>query len=154
MANNYEVGTAAWQPDQTEGWVASEVKEKNVDGDKVTLIFLLENGEVRDCSCLFAFFGRGGKFWKCADRNAYQSKTVETTLAELQVPNNPSLPPLMNPAMLEASEDLTNLSHLNEPAGKKYERIAKRPSLTLLQFSRLSNYDTHRKKSIHTVVLC
>lgn len=49
MANNYEVGTAAWQPDQTEGWVASEVKEKAVDGDKVTLIFLLENGEV--CSC-------------------------------------------------------------------------------------------------------
>ncbi|KAF5014077.1 hypothetical protein F66182_15071, partial [Fusarium sp. NRRL 66182] len=89
MANNYEVGTAAWQPDQTEGWVASEVKEKAVDGDKVTLIFLLENCE---------------------------SKTVETTLAELQVPNNPSLPPLMNPAMLEASEDLTNLSHLNEPA--------------------------------------
>jgi myosin-5 len=31
--------------------------------------------------------------------------------------NNPKLPPLMNPAMLEASEDLTNLSHLNEPAG-------------------------------------
>ena len=23
----------------------------------------------------------------------------------------------MNPAMLEASDDLTNLSHLNEPAG-------------------------------------
>lgn len=47
MANNYEVGTAAWQPDPTEGWVASEVKEKNVDGDKVTLVFMLENGEVR-----------------------------------------------------------------------------------------------------------
>lgn len=29
---------------------------------------------------------------------------------------NSSLPPLMNPAMLEASDDLTNLSHLNEPA--------------------------------------
>ena len=27
-----------------------------------------------------------------------------------------TLPPLMNPAMLEASDDLTNLSHLNEPA--------------------------------------
>ena len=25
----------------------------------------------------------------------------------------------MNPAMLEASDDLTNLSHLNEPAGTK-----------------------------------
>jgi myosin heavy subunit len=31
--------------------------------------------------------------------------------------NDPNLPPLMNPAMLEASDDLTNLSHLNEPAG-------------------------------------
>ncbi|KAL1969080.1 hypothetical protein VTN77DRAFT_914 [Rasamsonia byssochlamydoides] len=89
MANSYEVGTGAWQPDPTEGWISSEVKEKVVDGDKVKLVFLLANGEY---------------------------KTVETTQAELQVPNNPSLPPLMNPAMLEASEDLTNLSHLNEPA--------------------------------------
>jgi myosin-5 len=47
MAHSYEVGTAAWQPDPTEGWVASEVTEKNVDGDKVTLVFFLENGEVR-----------------------------------------------------------------------------------------------------------
>ncbi|KAJ5888888.1 hypothetical protein N7495_008929 [Penicillium taxi] len=89
MAHIYEVGTRAWQPDPTEGWVASEVKEKLVDGEKVQLIFELENGE---------------------------TKTVETTQAELQVDNNANLPPLMNPAMLEASEDLTNLSHLNEPA--------------------------------------
>lgn len=47
MAHNYEVGTRAWQPDPTEGWVASEVKEKLVDGDKVQLVFILENGEVR-----------------------------------------------------------------------------------------------------------
>jgi myosin heavy subunit len=26
----------------------------------------------------------------------------------------------MNPTMLEASDDLTNLSHLNEPAGMLY----------------------------------
>ncbi|KAJ5812559.1 hypothetical protein N7474_008860 [Penicillium riverlandense] len=89
MVHLYEVGTRAWQPDPTEGWVASELKEKNVDGDKVSLVFELENGE---------------------------SKTVETTLDDLQLDNNPNLPPLMNPAMLEASEDLTNLSHLNEPA--------------------------------------
>lgn len=61
MANNYEVGTAAWQPDPTEGWVASEVKEKNVDGDKVTLIFLQENGEVCSYFGLFAILGRRGK---------------------------------------------------------------------------------------------
>lgn len=52
-----------------------------------------------------------------------KSKTVKTTLAELQMDNNPSLPPLMNPAMLEASEDLTNLSHLNEPAGTYIHRL-------------------------------
>jgi myosin-5 len=47
-----------------------------------------------------------------------KTKEIETTQAELQVDNNSKLPPLMNPAMLEASEDLTNLSHLNEPAGR------------------------------------
>jgi hypothetical protein len=29
----------------------------------------------------------------------------------------------MNPTMLEASDDLTNLSHLNEPAGKEPARL-------------------------------
>ncbi|KAF2861957.1 hypothetical protein K470DRAFT_275820 [Piedraia hortae CBS 480.64] len=92
MAHLYDVGTKAWQPDATEGWVASEVKQKKVDGEKVTLVFELENGE---------------------------SKTIETTLAALQGERGASsstLPPLMNPAILEASDDLTNLSHLNEPA--------------------------------------
>lgn len=46
MAHIYEVGTRAWQPDSTEGWLASEVKEKLEDGEKVQLIFELENGEV------------------------------------------------------------------------------------------------------------
>ncbi|KAF1971825.1 myosin-2 [Bimuria novae-zelandiae CBS 107.79] len=89
MAHIFDVGTRAWQPDTAEGWVASEVTDKQVAGDKVTLVFKLENGE---------------------------TKTVETTLAAMQDGNDPNLPPLMNPAMLEASDDLTNLSHLNEPA--------------------------------------
>ena len=46
MAQNYNVGTRAWQPDPVEGWIASELVEKRVDGDKITLIFQLENGEV------------------------------------------------------------------------------------------------------------
>lgn len=46
MASNYDVGTKAWQTDQTEGWVASEVTQKVVDGDAVRLVFALENGEV------------------------------------------------------------------------------------------------------------
>ena len=46
MAHIFDVGTRAWQPDVAEGWVASEVTDKQVDGDKVTLVFTLENGEV------------------------------------------------------------------------------------------------------------
>lgn len=47
MAETYDVGTRAWQPDTNEGWVASEVINKKVDGSKVILTFKLENGEVR-----------------------------------------------------------------------------------------------------------
>ena len=47
MSNTYEVGTKAWQVDQTEGWVASEVTKRTVDGDNVRLVFKLVNGEVR-----------------------------------------------------------------------------------------------------------
>jgi len=89
MSESYDVGTRAWQPDATEGWVASEVAKKTVNGDKVQLIFELENGE---------------------------TKTLEVALEDLQSGNSSKLPPLMNPTMLEASDDLTNLSHLNEPA--------------------------------------
>ncbi|KAF4469903.1 myosin MYO2 [Fusarium albosuccineum] len=89
MASAYEVGTRAWQPDTAEGWVASELINKTIDGSKVKLTFQLENGETKD---------------------------VDVTAEALQSGNHPSLPPLMNPTMLEASDDLTNLSHLNEPA--------------------------------------
>lgn len=47
MAHLYEVGTKAWQPDPTEGWVASELVSKTSEGDKFKLVFNLENGEVR-----------------------------------------------------------------------------------------------------------
>lgn len=50
-----------------------------------------------------------------------QDHSVTTTLAAIAkaTPANPSdvLPPLRNPPLLEATEDLTNLSYLNEPAG-------------------------------------
>jgi len=46
MAHSYDVGTRAWQPDPTEGWIASEVEKKTVEGDKVRLLFRLANDEV------------------------------------------------------------------------------------------------------------
>jgi myosin-5 len=46
MASSYDVGTRAWQPDAAEGWVASELVSKTVEGGKAKLVFKLENGEV------------------------------------------------------------------------------------------------------------
>ena len=46
MAHLYDVGTGAWQPDPTEGWIASEVEQKLVKGEQVKLVFRLANGEV------------------------------------------------------------------------------------------------------------
>ncbi|KAI4257175.1 MAG: hypothetical protein LQ352_001766 [Teloschistes flavicans] len=89
MAHSYDAGTRAWQPDPTEGWVASEVESKQIKGDRVKLVFRLDSGELR---------------------------TVETSLTALSRDGDASLPPLMNPSILEASDDLTSLSHLNEPA--------------------------------------
>lgn len=58
MAHNYDVGTRAWQPDPTEGWVASEVESKKIQGDKVTLVFQLANGEVNHyCFDMVVLFG-------------------------------------------------------------------------------------------------
>lgn len=57
MAHSYDVGTRAWQPDATEGWVASEVEAKNVQGDKVKLVFQLATGEVCFALCLRLLIG-------------------------------------------------------------------------------------------------
>lgn len=46
MAHIYDVGTRAWQPESTQGWVPSQVVEKLVDGDNVKLTFMLDTGEV------------------------------------------------------------------------------------------------------------
>lgn len=46
MAHSYDVGTRVWQPDPSEGWIASEVQSKTIEGDKVKLVFQLANGEV------------------------------------------------------------------------------------------------------------
>jgi hypothetical protein len=46
MASVYDVGTRAWQPDAADGWIASELVNKAIDGDKAKLTFKLENGEV------------------------------------------------------------------------------------------------------------
>lgn len=61
----------------------------------------------------------------------------------------------MNPAMLEASDDLTNLSHLNEPAGTVHELLGFRNFFfanKILQCCRRSSCAMRRKRFTHTRV--
>jgi len=46
MSHTYDIGTRVWRPDPTDGWIGSEVIARQIDGDKVNLIFRLENGVV------------------------------------------------------------------------------------------------------------
>lgn len=59
---------------------------------------------------------------KLTRHTSSQVHTVKTTLSALAEATTASgsdlLPPLRNPPLLEATEDLTNLSYLNEPAGE------------------------------------
>ena len=82
-----------------------------------------------------------------------QTKTVEATADALSLPNNPDLPPLMNPTMLEASDDLTNLSHLNEPAGMTLSSFLHNGTDRSVQSSKPSGCDIRKRRYIRTAVL-
>ena len=88
MVSLYDVGTRCWYPDEKLGWISATVKSNKKNGNKHIIEFVPEN----DDSQVF---------------------TIETdNLSE----ENDKLPPLRNPPILEAAEDLTSLSYLNEPA--------------------------------------
>lgn len=88
----YEPGTKAWFPDAVHGWVSATLtKAPAIDeAGAVTLVFALD------------------------DNN--EERIVNTTMADITAPGgvDKALPPLRNPPMLEACDDLTALSHLNE----------------------------------------
>ncbi|GAA5988064.1 hypothetical protein JCM11641_007917 [Rhodosporidiobolus odoratus] len=93
LLDSYVTNARVWFPDKDQGWISGTVQSKNVEGDKVELV--------------------------CVDE-AGKEHVIKTTLAAVanSTVSQPSdvLPPLRNPPMLEATEDLTNLSYLNEPA--------------------------------------
>ncbi|GAA5890383.1 hypothetical protein JCM5296_002805 [Sporobolomyces johnsonii] len=93
LLDAYSVNAKVWFPDKDQGWISGHVTNRTVDADQVTFQFVDEKGK---------------------------ESTVSTTLAALEsaTASNPLdvLPPLRNPPLLESTEDLTNLSYLNEPA--------------------------------------
>ncbi|SGZ47547.1 CIC11C00000005909 [Sungouiella intermedia] len=88
MASLYDSGTRCWYPDEKLGWVGVIVKSNTEKNGKHVLELVTESD----------------------DSNVF---TVETD--HLSEDNN-DLPALRNPPILEAAEDLTSLSYLNEPA--------------------------------------
>ncbi|KAN0059913.1 Myosin type-2 heavy chain 1 [Thecaphora frezii] len=89
----YVVGTKAWFPDKDNGWISATLAKpvaKSATGEVTHEFTLDETGA---------------------------TKKVTTTEAKLAGTNGEDeLPPLRNPLLLEATDDLTNLSYLNEPA--------------------------------------
>ncbi|KAF9995281.1 Myosin type-2 heavy chain 1 [Entomortierella chlamydospora] len=87
--DTYVKGTNCWFTDINEGWISASLVTKDVAADgKVTMTFTDDNGK---------------------------DHVFTSTLAKIK-DHSVELPPLRNPPLLEGTEDLTNLSYLNEPA--------------------------------------
>lgn len=87
---SFEVGTRCWYPNESLGWIGGEISKYEVKDGKYHLELTLENGTV---------------------------VPIETdSLVNHTDDPNSKLPQLRNPPILEATEDLTSLSYLNEPA--------------------------------------
>ncbi|EJS41628.1 myo2p [Saccharomyces arboricola H-6] len=84
---SFEVGTRCWYPHKELGWIGAEVVKNEVINDKYHLELELEDEEI-----------------------------VSVDTKDLNNDKDQSLPLLRNPPILEATEDLTSLSYLNEPA--------------------------------------
>ncbi|KAI9303935.1 P-loop containing nucleoside triphosphate hydrolase protein [Cunninghamella echinulata] len=87
----YGKGTKAWFEDENEAWVSAEVISKEVTDTNVKITF--KN-----------------------DDNPEREHVFESSLSLLEKNKGSTLPPLRNPPKLENIDDLTNLSHLNEPS--------------------------------------
>ncbi|KAK4058503.1 Myosin type-2 heavy chain 1 [Microbotryomycetes sp. JL221] len=103
VLDSYAIGARTWHAHKELGWISGQVTSKHVDdsSNKVVLEFVDDDQQVKV-------------------KETAPPYKVETTIDALKqvTAAAPSdvLPPLRNPPVLEASEDLTNLSYLNEPA--------------------------------------
>ncbi|GAA5903549.1 myosin 2 [Sporobolomyces salmoneus] len=93
LVDAYSINAKVWFPDKEQGWISGHVTARAIEGDQVKLEFVDDKGKESKVS-------------------------VALSALEAASPANPLevLPPLRNPPLLESTEDLTNLSYLNEPA--------------------------------------
>ncbi|KAI9276250.1 P-loop containing nucleoside triphosphate hydrolase protein [Sporodiniella umbellata] len=86
----YTQGTKAWFEDEKEAWISTTCTHTSIDDSLFRLVFKSDQSE--------------------------KEYIVESAFAELEKTGGSSLPPLRNPPKMEYTDDLTNLSYLNEPA--------------------------------------
>lgn len=103
----YSKGTKAWFPDKEEGWISASCTTNAVENGKVTITF--------------------------QDDNDGKEHVFESTIAAINKTQGATLPPLRNPPKMENTDDLTNLSYLNEPAGRM-KSAARKQKITLITF--------------------
>ncbi|KAL1930542.1 hypothetical protein VTP01DRAFT_10704 [Rhizomucor pusillus] len=87
----YTKGTRAWFEDDQEAWVSASLVTKEITDTNVKLVFQNDEDEERQ-------------------------HVFESSLKLLEKNQGATLPPLRNPPKMENTDDLTNLSHLNEPS--------------------------------------
>lgn len=118
----YTKGTKAWFEDKLEAWISATCISNTNDGNKVTIVFEGDNDQK-----VYKGQTRSLRVWVCvvygqvkkADtRSCIKEYVFESTIQEIEKNGGSKLPPLRNPPKMEYTDDLTNLSHLNEPAGK------------------------------------
>lgn len=110
----YVAGTRAWFPHRDLGWASATLASSPVvsSSGAVELRFVDDETGVErllDTTVTKIAALAAGAAKESASLDA--AATASGQLAEGQ------LPPLRNPPLLEATDDLTNLSHLNEPSG-------------------------------------
>ncbi|KAI8141285.1 P-loop containing nucleoside triphosphate hydrolase protein [Fennellomyces sp. T-0311] len=89
-AEVYTKGTQAWLPVDTDAcWISVTCLSNTIADDKVRLVFQDEDEA---------------------------EHVVECKLGDIEKTGGSNLPPLRNPPKMEYTDDLTNLSYLNEPA--------------------------------------
>ncbi|KAI9476139.1 MAG: P-loop containing nucleoside triphosphate hydrolase protein [Benjaminiella poitrasii] len=86
----YTHGTKAWFEDDQEAWVSTTCISNVINDGNVRIVFQSDNDD--------------------------REYVFEATLTEIEKTNGSKLPPLRNPPKMEYTDDLTNLSYLNEPA--------------------------------------
>ncbi|KAG0164781.1 Myosin type-2 heavy chain 1 [Apophysomyces sp. BC1034] len=86
----YTKGTKAWFADEEEAWVSATCVSRTITNNKARLVFQSENDE--------------------------KEYVFEASLPDIEKSGGSTLPPLRNPPNMEQTDDLTNLSYLNEPA--------------------------------------